>query len=179
MAAVTSRYARALADVVQERKLDLAAVRAQLQAFEQMLAESQELKHVWDNPAVPGEQKRHLLDALAQRMGALREVRNFVAVLIDRRRIAALAEIARAFQAEMNQRMGLAEAEVTSARELPDDEKRFLEAQLGQLTGKRVLAQYKQDPALLGGAVVRVGSTIYDGSVRGQLQKIKETLSAG
>lgn len=179
MAAVTSRYARAFADVVQERRLDLAAVRAQLQAFEQMLAESPDLKHVWDNPAVPGEQKRHLLDALAQRMGVLREVRNFIAVLMDRRRITALAEISRAFQAEMNQRLGLAEAEVTSAREMPDDEKRFLEAQLGELTGKRVHAQYKQDPALLGGAVVRVGSTIYDGSVRGQLQKIKETLSAG
>lgn len=179
MAAVTSRYARALGDVVQERKLDLAAVRAQLQAFAQMLGDSQELKHVWENPAVPGGQKRHLLDALAQRMGAALEVRNFIAVLIDRRRIAALADIARAFQAEMNQRMGIAEAEVTSARELPDDQKRFLEAQLGQLTGKRVHAQYKQDPALLGGAVVRVGSTIYDGSVKGQLQKIKETLSAG
>ncbi len=179
MAAVTSRYARAFADVVEERRLDLAAVRQQLLAFAQMMDESPQLRHVWDNPAVPAEQKRHLLDALVARQGALREVRNFLAVLIDRRRITALSEISRQFQAEMNQRLGLALAEITTAHELPADEKLFLEAQLAALTGKKIQAEYRQDPALLGGAVVRVGSTIYDGSVRGQLQKMKETISAG
>jgi F-type H+-transporting ATPase subunit delta len=179
MAAPTSRYARALADVVEERKLDVAAVRGQLDTFVQLLGESPALRNVWENPSVPAEQKRNLLDALVQRAAAFRETRNFLAVLIDRRRIAALAEIARQFQAEMNQRLGIAEAEITSARPLPDEEKRFLEAQLASLTGKKILARYKQDATLLGGAVARVGSTIYDGSLKGQLRKIKETLSAG
>lgn len=179
MGALTSRYARAFADVVEERRLDVAAVRGQLDTFVQLLGESPELRNVWENPSVPAGQKRNLLDALVQRAGAFRETRNFLAVLIDRRRIAALAEIARQFQAEINQRLGLAEAEITSARPLPDDERRFLEAQLVALTGKKILVHYKQDASLLGGAVVRVGSTIYDGSVKGQLRKIKETLSAG
>ncbi len=178
-ASVASRYARAFADVVQERKLDLAAVRTQLNDFCQLLQDSPELRHVLDNPAVPAEQKRHLLDALAGRMGLLRETRNFIAVLIDRRRINARPEIVRQVHAEMNQRLGLAEAEITSARPLPEEEKKQLEAQLIALTGKRIQAQYRQDPSLLGGAVVRVGSTIYDGSVKGQLQKIKEALTAG
>lgn len=179
MAAVNSRYARAFADVVQERRLDVAAVREQLRTFVQMLEESPQLRVVLESPAIPPEQKRSLLDVLVQRTGAFRETRNFLAVLVDRHRIAALADIARQFQAEMNQRLGLADAEITSARPLPDQEKRFLEAQLVTLTGKKILAHYRQDPALLGGATVRVGSTIYDGSVKGQLQKIKETLSAG
>lgn len=179
MAAVTSRYARAFADVAEERKLDVAAIREQLRTFVALMDESPALRSVWDNPSVPAEQKRNLLDALVERAAAFRETRNFLAVLIDRRRIAALAEIARQFQTEMNQRLGIAEAEVTSARPLPDEEKRFLEAQLTALTGKKILANYHEDPALLGGAMVRVGSTIYDGSVKGQLRKIKETLSAG
>lgn len=178
MAAVTSRYARAFADVVEERKLDLAAVRSQLNEFRQLLQDSPELRHVLDNPAVPADQKRRLLDALAVRLGWLRELRNFIAVLIDRRRINALPEIVRQFHAEMNQRLGLAEAEITSARPLPEDEKKQLEAQLIALTGKKIQAQYRQDASLLGGAVVRVGSTIYDGSVKGQLAKIKEALTA-
>ena len=77
----------------------------------------------------------------------------------------------------MNQRLGIAEANVTSARALGDDEKRELEARIAATTGQKVRAQYTTDAALLGGALVRIGSTIYDGSVRGQLRKLKETLS--
>jgi len=90
----------------------------------------------------------------------------------------AIAEIARTFQSEIDERMGFAEAEITSARELGDEERRTLESQVAQLTGKRVRAVYKRDAALIGGAVVRVGSTIYDGSVRGQLERMKEELTA-
>jgi F-type H+-transporting ATPase subunit delta len=178
MASVTSRYARALADVVVERKLDAAKTIEQLDALAAALAMSPELRNVWDNPAVGAAQKRKVLDVLAGKLGAGKEVRNFLAVLIDNRRIAILPEIARQVRAELYERMGIAEAEVTTLRELAPEEKRALEAQLARLTGKQVRARYATDKNILGGAVVRVGSTIYDGSVKGQLQRLKQALSA-
>jgi len=150
----------------------------QLGALVDLVSASPDLRRVWDNPSIPGDQKRKLLDAIAAREGVLKPVRNFVAVLIDHRRIAALREIAKQVELEMDRRLGLAEAEVTSARELSTDERRQLESQMERLTGKKVRAKYATDGKLLGGAVVRLGSTIYDGSVRGQLQKMKERLSA-
>jgi F-type H+-transporting ATPase subunit delta len=119
-----------------------------------------------------------VLDAIAGREGFSRQVRNFLAVLIDHRRIQLLDQVVRDFEQEMNSRLGFAEAEISTARPLEDSEKHLLEGQIEKLTGKKVRAQYSQDASLLGGAVVRVGSTIYDGSVLGQLQKIREMLSS-
>ncbi|HEY5163153.1 MAG TPA: ATP synthase F1 subunit delta [Terriglobales bacterium] len=178
MAEVHSRYARALVDVVADLKLDGAAVLAQLRLLVELLKSSVELRRVWENPAIPAGQKRKLLDAIVARENVAKPVRNFVAVLIDNRRIAALPEIAKQVELEMDRRLGLAEAEVTSARELSPEERRDLEAQMVRLTGKNVRAHYATDGKLLGGAVVRLGSTIYDGSVRGQLHRMKERLSA-
>src|SRR5512140_1359631 len=178
MAEVNSRYARALVDVVADMKLDAASIVAQLQSLRDLLRSSLELRRVWDNPAIPAAQKRKLLDAIATRDNIAKPVRNFVAILIDHRRIAAFPEIAKQVELEMDRRLGLAEAEVTSARELSPEERRALETQMEQLTGKKVRARYATDGKLLGGAVVRLGSTIYDGSVRGQLRKMKEQLSA-
>jgi F-type H+-transporting ATPase subunit delta len=73
--------------------------------------------------------------------------------------------------------MNLAEAEITSARELGEDEKRGLERQIQRMTGKQVRARYSRDSSLLGGAVIKIGSTVYDGSVRGQLNRIREQLA--
>lgn len=179
MAAMTSRYARALADVVLDRKLDAAASVAELHSVVELVQSSEELRTIWENPSVTAVQKRGLLDAIARKLGISQPVRNVVAIIIDNRRIAALPEIAREFEWELNDRLGMAEAEVTTSRELGDDEKRALEAQLGRVTGKKVLARYHRDQKLLGGAVIRVGSTIYDGSVRGQLQRLKEELATG
>ena len=106
-------------------------------------------------------------------------LRNFVAVILDHHRSAQLPEIAQQFQEELNQRLGLAEADVTSARELSAEERRRLETQIKSVTGKSVTARYATDAGLLGGALVRVGSTVYDGSVRGQLERLKEQLIAG
>ncbi len=178
MAEVHSRYARALVDVVADMKLDGVAVLGQLRSMVDLLKSSADLRHVWENPAIPAAQKRKLLDVIAARENIVKPVRNFIAVLIDNRRIAALAEIAKQVELEMDRRLGLAEAEVTSARELSPEERRELEAQMERLTGKKVRAHYATDGKLLGGAVVRLGSTIYDGSVRGQLQRMKEQLSA-
>lgn len=178
MAIVTSRYARALADVVFERKLDPHQVAQQLNTFVDLMQENHTLRIVWENPAIPAEQKRKLLDALVVRTGTVKPVRNFLAVLIDHQRIHQLEETFRAFQHEINERLGLAEAEVISARVLSDQEKRELEERIMIITGKPVLAKYATDSELLGGAMVKLGSTVYDGSVRGQLQKLKEQLSS-
>ncbi len=178
MAAVSSRYARALADVVVEKRLDAEKTLAELADVAQLLESSHELRVVWENPAIAADQKRKLLDAIAQRAGLSQPVRNLVAVVIDHRRVGLLPDIAQHARTELNQRLGIAEASVTSARVLGDDEKKELEARIAAATGQKVRAKYTTDPALLGGALVRIGSTIYDGSVRGQLRKLKETLSS-
>jgi F-type H+-transporting ATPase subunit delta len=123
-------------------------------------------------------QKRRLLDVIAERDGVSKQVRNLVAVLIDHRRIHFLDSIIAQLEKELDARLGFAEAEITSARDLGDAEKRGFETQVEKLTGKKVRTHYGLDPSLLGGAVVRVGSTIYDGSVRGQLERLKEAISS-
>jgi F-type H+-transporting ATPase subunit delta len=177
MSAVASRYARAFADVVLDKKLDPKQVTEQLGAIVELYRSNLDLRRVWESPAIPAEQKRRLLDAIIERSAVLRPVRNFVAVLIDHGRIFEIEPIARQFQVELNHRLGIVEAEVTSARPLGETESRDLLAEVGRVTGKRVSALYKIDPSLIGGATIRVESTVYDGSVRGQLQKMKEQLS--
>jgi len=136
------------------------------------------LRRVWENPAIPVDQKRNLLDAVVQREGIDKPVRNLVAVLIDHRRVPFLPRIIEQLEKELDARLGFAEAQISSVRELADAEKRALEAQVAKTTGKKVRAQYALDSSLLGGAVVRVGSTIYDGSVKGQLEKIREAITS-
>src|SRR5512143_3209599 len=179
MAAVNSRYARAFVDVVFDKKLDASKTIEELRALAELVETTAALRTVWESPSVPAEQKRAVLDQIVSKLGASKMTRNLVAVLIDNRRIAALPEIARQFQEELNTRLGIADAQITTARELGEDEKRALEQQIAVLTGKKVRAEYRRDQTVLGGAVVKVGSTIYDGSVKGQLQRLKEQLSAG
>lgn len=178
MAAVLARYARAFADVVTERKLNAGAITRQLENVASTLADSRELREVWASPSIPTKQKIQLLDTFAQRLELAREARNFVAVLIEQRRVASLADIVALFKQEINERQGLAEAEVTTSRPLSDEQRSALEAQIAQRIGRRVIARYAEDPKILGGAVVKVGSTIYDGSVRGQLRTLREQMAA-
>jgi F-type H+-transporting ATPase subunit delta len=178
MASVASTYARAFADVVLSAHLNADGSIAELRAIASLLNESPDLRRVWENPAVPAEQKRRLLDVIVERDGISRQVRNLVAVLIDHRRVHFLEPIIVQLEKELDARLGFAEADITSARPLVDAEKREFEAQVGKLTGKKVRARYGRDASLLGGAVVRLGSTIYDGSVKGQLDRIKEAISS-
>src|SRR3954470_16916873 len=166
MSVVTSRYARALAEVVFERKLDPMQIMQEMRSLVDLVRATPDLKRVWETPSVPNEQKRSLLDALGGRIGLSRPVRNFMAVLIDHHRIPQLEEIARSFEHELNERLGMAEVEIVSARELNDAQKNDLEKRVSTMTGKRVRAKYATDVKLLGGAIVKLGSTIYDGSVR-------------
>jgi len=178
MASVTITYARALADAVLDAHLDPARTLAEAQALAQLVSESKELREVWETPSITAEQKRAVLDAIVAREKISRTVRNFVAVLIDHRRTTFLSSIVQQFERELDERMGFAEAEISSARELDDAERRALESQVAKLTGKKVRARYSRDASLLGGAVVRIGSTIYDGSVSGQLERIRMAISS-
>jgi F-type H+-transporting ATPase subunit delta len=177
MASVTNTYARAFADAVFSGRHDPDKALQEAQAVAELVAGSKELRAVWETPSITAEQKRAVLDAIVARQGISRTVRNFVAVLIDHRRISFLGPIVKQFEQELNQRLGFIEAEITSARELNQADRGNLEAQMEKLTGKKVRARYSLNEALLGGAVVRVGSTIYDGSVDGQLERIRQALS--
>ncbi|MGB6385518.1 MAG: ATP synthase F1 subunit delta [Terriglobales bacterium] len=178
MASVVGTYARAFADVVMKPSNHLDPERAQqeLHGIEALLKESDQLRRVLENPSIAGDQKRRVLDAITTRLGTIRQVRNFVAVVTDHRRLPLFSEILKQLEQELNDRQGFAEAQISSARQLSDAERRLLEAEIIKLTGKKIRARYEQDATLLGGAVVQVGSTIYDGSVKGQLEKIQEQL---
>ena len=136
------------------------------------------VKNALQNPAVQHGQKLKLLDAIIARLDGSKMLRNFIAVLIDHHRIGQMDDIAEQFKHELNQRLGIAETQVKSARELTPEERQSLEKQMEAVTGKVVRATYSRDATLLGGIVVRIGSTIYDGSVRGQLERIKEQIAA-
>jgi F-type H+-transporting ATPase subunit delta len=177
VASVTNTYARALADAVFSGHHDPAKTFEEAQAVAELVAGSQELRAVWETPSITAEQKRAVLDAIVARQGISSTVRNFVAVLIDHRRINFLGPIVKQFELEVNQRLGFVEAEITSARELNQADRSNLEARMEELTGKRVRPHYSLDESILGGAVVKIGSTIYDGSVEGQLERIRQALS--
>jgi F-type H+-transporting ATPase subunit delta len=178
MASVASIYARAFADVVLSSRLDADRSLGELRVIATLLTESSDLRRVWENPAIPADQKHGVLDAIAKREGISKQVRNLVAVLIDHRRMHFFNPILAQLEKELDARLGFAEAGITSARELGDAEKREVEAQVAKLTGKKVRAKYGLDASLLGGAVLRIGSTIYNGSVKGQLERLKEAISS-
>src|SRR5215469_4735368 len=155
MATVINTYARAFADVVMEQKLDAQRTLAEVKQIVALADENRMLREVWDNPSIPAEQKRGVLDAIVQRCGISRPVRNFMAVLIDKGRTRLLPEIVEQFAQDLNERLGIAEAEITTARELNKEEQVLLESDLARVTGQKIRASYEQDPAVLGGAIAR------------------------
>jgi F-type H+-transporting ATPase subunit delta len=177
-ASVTNAYARAFADAVFSGHLDPAKTLQETQAVAELVAGSRELREVWEAPSIPAAQKRAVLDSIVAQQGISKTVRNFVAVLIDHRRINFLGPIVKQFEQEMNLRLGFIEAEITSAHDLNQSDRTTLEARVEKLTGKKVRARYSRDASILGGAVVKVGSTIYDGSVKGQLDRIQTAISS-
>lgn len=170
------RYANAFAAVVSSAGLDAAQAQRQMQDFAATLDESRELREVLMNPSIAGDQKLAVVDALAERLGMMREVRNFVAVIMDHQRLGEFREIVAAYAEVADVNRGVTEAQVTSAHELAEDDRKDLETRIAGLAGTAVRVTYGLDPSLLGGAVVRIGSTVYDGSVRAQLEQLRESL---
>lgn len=179
MAAYAARYARALADVVASARLDAGVIDRQLTEFAATWRGSAELREVLGNPALPAEQRVAILDKINTRAGLEPVARNFLAVLINHGHIGALEEVLGEYRREQNLRAGIVEARVTTARRLDEDERRELIAQVAKVAGGPVDASFSEDGALLGGVVVRIGSTVYDGSIRGRLGRLKEELAAG
>jgi F-type H+-transporting ATPase subunit delta len=177
LSAVAERYAAALADVALERKSG-EAVRKDLAAFVETFLASVDLRNALESPAVDGAVKNKVITAIAAKMGLNDAVRNFICLIVDHRRTHLFHEILQVFGTELNKRLGIAEAEVTTARALSDAEKKELLSVLQRRTGKKIEARFAEDANLLAGAVVRVGSTVYDGSVREQLNRLREQLEA-
>jgi len=178
-AAFAARYARAFADVVASARLDEAALDRQFNDFLGTWDGSAELRELFINPAVPATQKVSILDKLNAKMGLQRELRNLLAVLINNDRIGEVHEVAAAWRAEMQERMGIRPAEIVTARELGPQERAELVVGVGKLAGARIEPSFKLDQSIIGGTVVRIGSTVWDGSVRGRLERLKEALIAG
>ena len=130
------------------------------------------------NPAIPAAQKVGILDKLNEKLGMERELRNLLAVLIDNNRIWHVAEVAANWRRILQEQQGIRPAEIVKARELDKQEQDALAAEVGKLAGAKIDATFKLDKTILGGTVVRIGSTVYDGSVRGRLERLRETLTA-
>lgn len=177
MRAIADRYASALLDVA-EAQGSAERVKVSLEDFAAEILVSPDLRHFLENPAVPREAKRGVLAKLLALLGSSPIMKNFLNVIVDHRRAGILPEIAEAYTARLNERLGIAVATVTSAADLSAEEKTRLVQGLEKATGKKIEAQYDVDAALLGGAVVRIGSVIYDGSVKGQLQRMEAALAA-
>ncbi len=179
MAAFVARYASAFLDVVTAAKLDTAAIAVEFDDFLGTWNGSPELREFFVNPAIPAVQKVGFLDTLNAKLGLRKELRNLLAVLIDNNRIGGVSEVAATYRRLLQQQLGIQQAEIVTARELGAEERDALVAEIGKLVGSRVEASFKLDTAILGGTVVRIGSTVYDGSVRGRLDRLREALTAG
>ena len=178
MPAFVSRYATAFLEVVTAAKLDMAAIDRQFADFLATWGGSAELRAFFANPAVPAAQKVAFLDTLNGKLGLRKELRNLLAVLIDNGRIGHVSEVAQAYKRLLQAQLGIHPAEIVTARELSAEERNALAAQVAKLAGGQIDASFKLDKSILGGTIVRIGSTVYDGSVRGRLARLKEELAS-
>jgi F-type H+-transporting ATPase subunit delta len=180
LTAVATRYANALADVVAAGGSPIGprdTVR-ELRAFSEALEASAELRNALVTPAVPVGRKRAVVERIAKILKLSRISLNFLYVLIDHRRIAALSGIIDSFELIVDERLGFARADVSAAREMSEPQRAALTSELERLTGKRIRMRFSVDGRLIGGVVARIGSTVYDGSVRGQLASLGHRLGA-
>ena len=173
--AVARRYAVALADVVTSRG-EAREVREELAAWDAMVRSNLQLLEVFRHPTIPYEKKRAVLDELIGRARPRPTTANFLRVLLQNHRLAELGEVSTQFAQELDRRAGVVAAQVTTARPLTADAQEALRKRLGELTGQSVRLQFEVDDELIGGVVTRIGSTLYDGSVRGRLEQMRRKM---
>jgi len=176
--ALASRYARALADVVLDpfTGVEPQTAAAELRKFDELLSGTPQLRTALLSPAIAPARKRDVVGRVCEMLGSPRVIRNFIFVVINHRRIGLLSEIGEAFQALLDERLGMVEAAVASSRELAAEHREAVASQLSRLTGKKVRCNFSVEEPLIGGLTARIGSTIYDGSVRGQLARLRRSL---
>ncbi len=172
--ALATRYASALVDVVTSPNsgVDPKEALDQLRSFRDLMQQSADLRNSLATPAVSLPRKRAVVDRMVTALGISRVIRNFLLVLTDKRRLDVLNEITEAFDILLDERLGFLRADVTSAVEMDESERAAVTEQLSRVTGKHVRTRFEIDKELIGGVVARVGSTVYDGSVRGQLAQM-------
>ena len=173
---VSRRYAVALADVLGETG-EQEVIKEELRAWEEMLTSSSSLVEVLANPTVPYEKKRHVVNDLIKRTGVTQTTANFLQVLLRNQRLLALPEINAKLREVLDERGGAVAAHVTTAKPIEEGTKRLLVDKLSRHTGKAVKLDFSIDDSLIGGIVTRVGSTIYDGSIKTQLKEMEKVLS--
>lgn len=167
------RYARAVLELGVEQN-NAEKLGAEIGALAEAMKISPELAEILSNPAFPRGDRRQVLDALLQRLGASPVTRNFIMLLLDRDRMFALQDISRELTAMIDRRANRVNATVTSAVPLGPAQLAQLKASLEKLSGKQVVLQHEQNPNLLGGLVARVGDIEYDGSLRSQLERLRD-----
>ena len=175
MSIAANRYARALIDVLYPDKAE--AGYQQLQQFLALLTDHSEARRFLENPTTVGERRKRLLKEISRALGMDGRVANFVGILVDRERLPILEEIIEAYQKFLDERVGIVRARIISAQMLDVGQQKELQARLGKATGKQIRMEVAVDPGLIGGMIAQVGSTIYDGSVRQQLEAFKARLS--
>lgn len=176
--AIARRYAEALADVATARD-QVEQIDKELRVFAEMMKSSGELRDVFASPTASQPDKLKVLEALVARARPGQMTANLLRTLLSHNRLHHVAEVYGQFRREMNERKGLIIAEVTTASEVGAAEQAKLGRTLEQMTGKQVEFKFKTDPSLIGGVVTRIGSVVYDGSVRTQLRGINERLKQG
>jgi F-type H+-transporting ATPase subunit delta len=172
---IANRYARALADVIIERR-ETNEVAAELGGFARMMNGHAQLRDVFASPVIAVERKQAVLDELLSRMKPRPSSANFLRLLLANARLHNLDSMLRALSKELDTRTNIVSAEITTAREISDQEQAMLRDKLKAATGKDVRLQFRNDPAIIGGVVTRIGSTVYDGSIKSQLSQMKERL---
>lgn len=172
------RYAGALADAV-EKTGETVAVQSELTEWETMMQRSSDLLSLFRHPAIQYEQKSKVLESLVGKAGPRKTTANFLRVLLRNGRLADLGQINQAFAEELDRRSNVVSAHVTSARELSESEQGALQNNLHALTGRKVNLELAVDKDIIGGMVTRVGSTVYDSSIKTQLEDLKQKLIKG
>jgi F-type H+-transporting ATPase subunit delta len=175
---VARRYAKALLEVAAEAA-SLDRVTEQLNGFVKMMQQSSELSDILTNPAYTRSQQGAVMESVIKSLGSLAPaVANLLRLLVERHRMSYLADIARLFGDMADARSGRVRGKVISAVKLPDETIRRLEQSLTKLTQRNVVLDSKVDASLLGGVSAQVGSLMYDGSLKSQLEDLRRTLNA-
>ncbi len=175
---VARRYASALADVVTS-KGETNSVQTELNTWNQIMSSNNDLFEVFNNPAIAHLSKEKVLESLIEKTNPTRTTANFLRVLLQNNRLTEISEINERFAGVLEERSGIITAQVTSARPLLDAEKAELQASLSKLTGKTVNPNFIIDENIIGGVVTKIGSTVYDGSIKTKLEELKEQLVNG